>query len=79
MRRKAVSLLGSRCLPSHVHALFVHAFIQESSTDPDVWIVPQTTGCQSKYDTYFSAVLYGIQGLMLAFGAFLAWETRQVR
>lgn len=35
--------------------------------------------CTSKYESYFNGVVYGIKGLLLVFGAFLAWETRKVR
>lgn len=41
-------------------------------------IVPEVNVCQSKYELYFTGALYLVQGLMLAFGVFLAWETRKV-
>ncbi|XP_045167680.2 gamma-aminobutyric acid type B receptor subunit 1-like [Mercenaria mercenaria] len=35
--------------------------------------------CHSEYSTYFGWALYIIQGALLSFGAFLAWETRHVK
>ncbi|XP_045168365.2 gamma-aminobutyric acid type B receptor subunit 2-like [Mercenaria mercenaria] len=35
--------------------------------------------CHSEYSTYFGWTLYIIQGALLSFGAFLAWETRHVK
>ncbi|XP_060600012.1 gamma-aminobutyric acid type B receptor subunit 1-like [Ruditapes philippinarum] len=35
--------------------------------------------CHSEYSSYFGWVLYIIQGALLSFGAFLAWETRHVK
>lgn len=34
--------------------------------------------CNSKYKSYWQAVLYVYKGFLLAFGTFLAWETRKV-
>ncbi|ELU15952.1 hypothetical protein CAPTEDRAFT_104199, partial [Capitella teleta] len=49
------------------------------SADKDVVVVSQMYRCYSKYNLYFTAALYGIQGIMMIFGAFLAWETRKVK
>ncbi|KAL4221902.1 Gamma-aminobutyric acid type B receptor subunit 1 [Mactra antiquata] len=38
-----------------------------------VWV------CRSQHSVYFGWVLYVMQGALLTFGAFLAWETRQVK
>ncbi|ELT90201.1 hypothetical protein CAPTEDRAFT_205658 [Capitella teleta] len=51
----------------------------EVSADKDVVVVSQMYRCYSKYNLYFTAALYGIQGIMMIFGAFLAWETRKVK
>ncbi len=34
--------------------------------------------CTSDYSLYFLAVVYSTKGLLLAFGCFLAWETKKV-
>ena len=41
-------------------------------------LMHQIVSCTSEYKTYFQGALFVIQGSMLAFGAFLAWETRKV-
>lgn len=45
----------------------------------DIIIHQQVQICTSKYDSYFNGIVYGTKGLLLVFGAFLAWETRKVR
>ncbi|XP_064613866.1 uncharacterized protein LOC135477596 [Liolophura sinensis] len=40
---------------------------------------PQINRCESQYQLYFLGVLYAIQGILLLFGSFLAWETRKVK
>ncbi|XP_077989812.1 gamma-aminobutyric acid type B receptor subunit 1-like [Glandiceps talaboti] len=51
---------------------------QEDPNDNDVVIVPVWIKCDSKQSMYWLGTLYAIKGLLLIFGAFLAWETRNV-
>ncbi|XP_064602848.1 gamma-aminobutyric acid type B receptor subunit 2-like [Liolophura sinensis] len=44
----------------------------------DVEIIPLIEFCHSKHMTAWMATLYVYKGLLLVFGCFLAWETRQV-
>lgn len=44
----------------------------------DAEVHPFVRVCESDYSTYFGWVLYVIQGGLLSFGAFLAWETKHV-
>ncbi|XP_014667669.1 PREDICTED: LOW QUALITY PROTEIN: gamma-aminobutyric acid type B receptor subunit 2-like [Priapulus caudatus] len=45
----------------------------------DELIIPQMIVCESKEKHwYFAGALYAYKGLLLIFGAFLAWETRKV-
>ena len=44
----------------------------------DMEIQHQVLLCTSPYSTYFQITIYAYKGLLLAFGAFLAWETRKV-
>ena len=44
----------------------------------DVLLVPQMEYCQSKRMTVFLGSIYVYKGLLMAFGIFLAWETRHV-
>lgn len=44
----------------------------------DIIIVPEMEHCQSRRMTIFLSVIYVYKGLLMAFGCFLAWETRHV-
>ncbi|EDW43090.1 GM23697 [Drosophila sechellia] len=44
----------------------------------DVLVVPENEYCQSEHMTIFVSIIYAYKGLLLVFGAFLAWETRHV-
>ena len=44
----------------------------------DLIIVPVLYQCTCRYKTYFVAVTYVYKGILLLFGLFLAWETRNV-
>ncbi|CAG9796235.1 unnamed protein product [Diatraea saccharalis] len=44
----------------------------------DIVIVQENEYCQSERMTIFIGVIYAYKGLLLVFGAFLAWETRHV-
>lgn len=44
----------------------------------DVLIVPELEHCQSQQMTIFLSIIYVYKGLLMAFGCFLAWETRRV-
>ncbi|EAT37610.2 AAEL010408-PA [Aedes aegypti] len=50
----------------------------EHPTLEDVIIVQENEYCQSSRMTIFIGVIYAYKGLLLIFGAFLAWETRHV-
>ncbi|KAL3832355.1 hypothetical protein ACJMK2_024007, partial [Sinanodonta woodiana] len=56
-------------------------FSLKSSTDDsgDIKVRRLVQICVSKYSSYFTLTLYIIEGVMLVFGAFLSWETRQVK
>ncbi|XP_055905099.1 gamma-aminobutyric acid type B receptor subunit 2 isoform X1 [Eupeodes corollae] len=44
----------------------------------DVLVIPENEYCQSEHITIFVGIIYAYKGLLLVFGAFLAWETRHV-
>ncbi|XP_052867877.1 gamma-aminobutyric acid type B receptor subunit 2 [Anopheles cruzii] len=50
----------------------------EHPTLEDVIIVQENEYCQSNQMNIFIGVIYAYKGLLLIFGAFLAWETRHV-
>lgn len=49
-----------------------------SSENEDLVIIPEMEFCQSERMTIFLGCIYGYKGLLMAFGCFLAWETRHV-
>jgi gamma-aminobutyric acid type B receptor len=44
----------------------------------DAEVRPFVRVCHSEYSDYFQWPLYVVEGGLLTFGAFLAWETRNV-
>ncbi|XP_004534372.1 gamma-aminobutyric acid type B receptor subunit 2 isoform X2 [Ceratitis capitata] len=44
----------------------------------DILVIPENEYCQSEHMTIFVSIIYAYKGLLLVFGAFLAWETRHV-
>lgn len=44
----------------------------------DAEVRPYLRVCTSRYHNHFSWTIYVIEGVMLSFGAFLAFETRKV-
>ncbi|KAL9979471.1 hypothetical protein ACROYT_G017142 [Oculina patagonica] len=57
----------------------VREFSEESlDSDLDVLLVKQLELCESKETYRWLGILCGYKGLLLLFGAFLAWETRNV-
>lgn len=62
-----------------LHPVFSTAlFLFQTNADDGVVTIPQLHTCSCDHEVYYTGVLYVIQGMMLAFGAFLAWETRNV-
>ncbi|GLH10938.1 Metabotropic GABA-B receptor subtype 2 [Gryllus bimaculatus] len=52
--------------------------LKPSPSSEDILIVPKNEHCQSKRMTIFVSSIYAYKGLLMIFGAFLAWETRHV-
>ena len=44
----------------------------------DIIITPVLYQCTGQYKTYFLGILFAYKGILLLFGLFLAWETRNV-
>lgn len=53
-------------------------FEELTQKEQDVIIIPALFQCTCRYKTYFLGVLFGYKGILLLFGLFLAWETRNV-
>ncbi|KAG0415451.1 hypothetical protein HPB47_007374, partial [Ixodes persulcatus] len=49
-----------------------------SHGNEDVSVIPEMEFCQSQKMTIFLGSIYAYKGLLMAFGCFLAWETRHV-
>ncbi|XP_075731597.1 gamma-aminobutyric acid type B receptor subunit 2 isoform X3 [Rhipicephalus microplus] len=49
-----------------------------SQGNEDVSVIPEMEFCQSHKMTIFLGSIYAYKGLLMAFGCFLAWETRHV-
>ena len=60
--------------------MFVCLFVcfQSLDSDLDITLVKQLELCESRLTYRWLGVLCGYKGLLLLFGAFLAWETRNV-
>ncbi|XP_014677008.1 PREDICTED: gamma-aminobutyric acid type B receptor subunit 2-like [Priapulus caudatus] len=62
--------------------LYIHVYnlTQEASTiEWDIILQYQMFVCESNHQAAFIGSLYVIHGLVLVFGAFLAWETKKVK
>ena len=59
-------------------AFLIYIFLQIFLTADDAEVRPFIHVCHSKNGVYFSWTLYIVEGIILVFGAFLAWETRNV-
>lgn len=53
-------------------------YFKAHPTLEDVIIVRENEYCQSEQMNIFVGVIYAYKGMLLIFGAFLAWETRNV-
>ncbi|XP_057667977.1 gamma-aminobutyric acid type B receptor subunit 2 isoform X1 [Diorhabda carinulata] len=47
-------------------------------SNEDIIIIPENEYCASEYQTIFVGSIYAYKGILMIFGAFLAWETRHV-
>ncbi|GBM59904.1 Gamma-aminobutyric acid type B receptor subunit 2 [Araneus ventricosus] len=52
--------------------------LRPSPENEDIEIIPELEFCQSNNMTIFLGSIYAYKGLLMAFGCFLAWETRHV-
>lgn len=54
-------------------------FFQEYSPSTDTEYVPYYIKCSSSYPSVWLGIVYAYKGILLVFGAFLAWETKNVK
>jgi len=55
------------------------AYAATDKDDTEFIVIPRNENCKSDKMTIFVGVIYAYKGLLLLFGAFLAWETRNVQ
>lgn len=58
--------------------LFCFVFLQKNPEKPYVIIIPALNTCTAKYLTVWLALIYVYKGILLLYGLFLAYETRNV-
>ena len=58
--------------------IYIFCFHFQEQEGGDILIHHQVELCKSDHSFYFLAIVYSTKGLLLAFGTFLAWETRKV-
>ena len=56
---------------------FCHLCFKENK-DADEIIHPYIFNCNSQYENHFLITTFAYKGLLLVFGIFLAWETRNI-
>ncbi|XP_038071357.1 gamma-aminobutyric acid type B receptor subunit 2-like [Patiria miniata] len=61
-----------------VYTLTLEPRLDMTEPEKEIFDVPEIRYCSSKHDVYFIAALYGVKGVLLTFGLFLAWETRNI-
>ena len=64
--------------PAYFEEKLIHISPQEYIESEDIKYQPFYLECNSQNEALWSGIIYAYKGLMLAFGAFLAWETRTV-
>ena len=49
-----------------------------TAPEKEIFDVPEIIYCSSAHAQYFTLALYVVKGVLLTFGLFLAWETRNI-
>ena len=75
--KKKMLHIGAKAIFNRlVFVLFI--FLQENSDEPYVIIIPTLNTCTADYLTVWLALIYVYKGILLLYGLFLAYETRNV-
>ena len=53
--------------------------MQPSKEDADIWYISQVSSCHSDHIEKWLGSFYAFKGLLLVFGVYMAWETRNVK
>ncbi|XP_071806986.1 gamma-aminobutyric acid type B receptor subunit 2-like [Asterias amurensis] len=63
---------------TYVNQTFLEAQLDITEPEKEIFNVPVVRYCTSDHAQYFTMALYGLKGVLLTFGLFLAWETRNI-
>ncbi|XP_022088654.1 gamma-aminobutyric acid type B receptor subunit 2-like [Acanthaster planci] len=61
-----------------VHTVTLKPRLDMTEPEKEIFDVPEIRYCASTHEVYFIAALYITKGIVLTFGLFLAWETRNI-
>ncbi|XP_022089368.1 gamma-aminobutyric acid type B receptor subunit 2-like [Acanthaster planci] len=61
-----------------VNSRFLEPRLDTTEPEKEIFDVPVIRYCSSENAQYFTIALYGVKGVLLTFGIFLAWETRNI-
>ncbi|XP_071806886.1 gamma-aminobutyric acid type B receptor subunit 2-like isoform X2 [Asterias amurensis] len=61
-----------------VYTRSLQPYLDMTAPEKEIFDVPEIIYCSSAHAQYFTMALYGVKGVLLTFGLFLAWETRNI-
>ncbi|XP_022089292.1 gamma-aminobutyric acid type B receptor subunit 2-like [Acanthaster planci] len=61
-----------------VNSRHLEPLLDTTEPEKEIFDVPVIRYCSSENAQYFTIALYGVKGVLLTFGIFLAWETRNI-
>ncbi|XP_070537750.1 gamma-aminobutyric acid type B receptor subunit 2-like [Ptychodera flava] len=76
-----IAILTSWCIidPIHRDLIEFENYVTQDGDDADVLVYPVKNSCTSNDVTKWIVILYSYKGVLILFGLFLAWETRNVK
>ncbi|XP_036364248.1 uncharacterized protein LOC115218300 [Octopus sinensis] len=74
-----ISLISVWIVVDPMHQVKTNLSSQLSTDDEDVVYISQLSRCQSNHLEKWMGVMYAYKGLLLIFGVYMAWETRNVK
>jgi len=63
----------------YILCLILHCLLKTAEDDEDLLYISQLTTCYSDHLNKWTYGLYTYKGLLLIFGVYMAWETRNVK
>ncbi|GAB1608878.1 gamma-aminobutyric acid type B receptor subunit 1-like [Argonauta hians] len=74
-----ISLISVWIVVDPMHQVKTNLSSQLSTIDEDVVYISQLSKCQSNHLEKWMGAMYAYKGLLLIFGVYMAWETRNVK